>query len=164
MKQILFDIYYVWIHEMKLVFKDKAVILLFFIVPFVYPLIYSFFYNNEVVSEVKVIVVDDSHSAIARDFVRKMDASHDVKIVGYASDMEEAKEAMYRKEAYGIVYIPSDFSRNIHTQQQTQVNVYADMSSMLFYKAILLTATEVSLNMGADIRVSEMGYKSRSED
>lgn len=164
MKQTLFDIYYVWIHEMKLVFKDKAVILLFFIVPFVYPLIYSFFYNNEVVSEVKVIVVDDSHSAIARDFVRKMDASHDVKIVGYASDMEEAKEAMYRKEAYGIVYIPSDFSRNIHTQQQTQVNVYADMSSMLFYKAILLTATEVSLNMGADIRVSEMGYKSRSED
>lgn len=164
MKKTIYDIYYVWISELKVVFRDPAVILLFFIVPLMYPLVYSFFYNNEVVSEVKVLVVDNSHSAIARDFIRKMDASHDVKIVGYVADMEEAKEAMHRKEAYGIVMIPEDFSRNIYTQQQTQVNVYVDMSSMLFYKAIFLTATEVALNIGADIRVSEMGYKTKTED
>lgn len=164
MKKHLYDIYYVWIHEMKLVFKDPAIILLFFVVPFIYPLLYSFIYNNEVVSEVKVVVVDDSHSATARDFVRKVDASHDVQVIGYASDMEEAEEAMRRKDAYGILYIPNDFSKNLHTQKQTQVNVYADMSSMLFYKAMLLTATDVALKMGADIRVEEMGYKSQIED
>lgn len=164
MKKTIYDIYYVWINEIKVVFRDPAVVLLFFIVPLIYPLIYSFFYNNEVVSEVKVVVVDNSHSAVARDFIRKMDASHDVEIVGYVADLEEAKEAMHRKEAYGIVMIPEDFSHNIYTQQQTQVNVYVDMSSMLFYKAIFLTATEVALNIGADIRVNEMGYKTKTED
>lgn len=164
MKKYLFDIYYVWINELKVVFKDPAVILLFFIVPFVYPLLYSAIYNNEVVTEVNTVVVDDSHSSLSRDFIRKMDASHDVKIIGYATNMDEAQQVLHRKEAYGIVYIPSDFSHNIHTQQQTQVNVYADMSSMLFYKAILLTATDVSLKIGADIRVNEMGYKSKAED
>lgn len=164
MKKHIYDIYYIWIHEMKVVFKDPAVILLFFIVPFIYPLLYSFIYNNEAVSEVEVVVVDASHSALARDFVRKVDASHDVRVVGYASDMEEAEEAMRRKEAYGIIYIPEDFSRNVHTQKQTQVNVYADMGSMLYYKAILLTTTDVSLKMGADIRIEEMGYKSQIED
>lgn len=164
MKKILDEIYYVWINEMKVVIRDPAIILLFFIVPFAYPLIYSFFYNNEVATEVKMVVVDDSHSSIARDFVRKMDASHDVEIVGYATDMEEAQELMHRKEVYGIVYFPNDFSKNIHTMKQTSVMVYADMSSMLYYKNMLLTATEVSLKMGADIRVSEMGFKSRVED
>lgn len=164
MKKLLLDIYYVWISELKVVFKDHAVILLFFIVPFAYPILYSFIYNNETVHEVKAIVVDDSNSALSREFKRKVDATADVKVVGYATDMEEAKEAMRRKEAYGIIYIPRDFSKKINTQQQTQVSVFSDMSSLLFYKAMILSATEVSLDMGADIRVAETGGGSQEQD
>jgi ABC-2 type transport system permease protein len=164
MKKLLLDIYYVWINELKVVFKDPAVILLFFIVPLAYPVLYSFIYNNEVAHEVKVVVVDDSHSALSREFKRKVDATADVKVVGYATDMEDAREALRRKDAYGIIYIPGDFSRKINTQQQTSVSLYADMSSLLFYKAIMLSATEVSLDMGADIRVAEMGAGSQEEE
>lgn len=164
MKKLLLDIYYVWINELKVVFKDGAVVLLFFIVPFAYPILYSFIYNNETAHEVKVVVVDDSNSALSREFKRKVDATADVNIIGYASDMEEAREALRRKEAYCIIYIPSDFGQKINTQQQTQLSVYADMSSLLFYKAMLLSATEVSLDMGADIRVAEMGGGSQEEE
>lgn len=164
MKKLLLDIYYVWISELKVVFKDHAVILLFFIVPFAYPILYSFIYNNETVHEVKAIVVDESNSALSREFKRKVDATADVKVIGYATDMEEAKEAMRRKEAYGIIYIPRDFSKKINTQQQTQVSVFSDMSSLLFYKAMILSATEVSLDMGADIRVAETGGGSQEQD
>lgn len=164
MKRLLLDIYYVWINELKVIFKDPAVILLFFIVPLAYPVLYSFIYNNETVHEVKVIFVDDSNSSLSREFKRKVDATADVKVIGYASDMEEAREALRRKEAYGIMYIPRDFSKDIHTQQQTKISVYADMSSLLFYKAMILSATEVSLDMGADIRVVETGSGSQEED
>ena len=164
MKKLLLDIYYFWINELKVVFKDPAVILLFFIVPLAYPVLYSFIYNNEVAHEVKVVVVDDSHSALSREFKRKVDATADVKVVGYATDMEDAREALRRKDAYGIIYIPGDFSRKINTQQQTSVSHYSDMSSLLFYKAIMLSATEVSLDMGADIRVAEMGAGSQEEE
>lgn len=164
MKKLLLDIYYVWINELKVVFRDPAVILLFFIVPLSYPVLYSFIYNNEVAHDVKVVVVDDSHSALSREFKRRVDATADVNIVGYATDMEEAREALRRKEAYGIMYIPSDFSKKINTQQQTSVSLYADMSSLLFYKAMMLSATEVSLDMGADIRVAETGGASQEEE
>lgn len=164
MKKLLLDIYYVWINEFKVIFKDEAIILLFFIVPLAYPVLYSFIYNNETVHEVKVVVVDDSSSALSREFKRRVDATADVHIIGYATDMEEARESLRRKEAYGIMYIPHDFSQKINTQQQTQVSVFADMSSLLFYKAMLLSATEVSLDMGADIRVAETGGGSQEED
>lgn len=164
MKKHFLDIFYVWINELKIVFKDKAVILLFFVVPFSYPLLYGFIYNNEVPRDVPMIAVDDSHSSLGREFVRNVDASPDVKIVGYASNFEEAKEAMRRKEVHGILYIPSDFSRNINIQKQTQVMVYADMSNMLYYKAMLLSSTEVSLKMGANIRINDSGYDSRGTD
>lgn len=164
MKKLFLDIYYVWKNELKLVLKDEAIILLFFVVPFAYPLLYGFIYNNEVAREVKVIAVDDSHSSLGREFVRKVDATPDVHIIGYAANFEEAQEAMRRKEVFGILYIPNDFSRNIHTQKQTQVMVYADMSNMLFYKSMLLSSTEVSLDMGADIRINETGFDSREVD
>ncbi len=164
MKKLFLDIFYVWINELKIVVKDKAVILVFFLVPLTYPLLYGFIYNNEVPRKVTMVAVDDSHSSLGREFVRNVDGSPDVRIVGYASNFEEAKEAMRRKEVHGILYIPSDFSRNINTKKQTQVMVYADMSNMLYYKSMLLSSTEVSLKMGADIRINESGFNSRGAD
>lgn len=164
MRKAIIDIYYVFIHEMKVVFKDPAVVLMFFIVPIAYPILYGYIYDNEVVHDAKLIVVDDSHSALSREFVRKVDATADVKVVGVVSNMEEAREALRIKEAYGILYIPSDFSKRINRVEQTQVMVYSDMSSLLFYKAFLLSATEVSLEMGANIRVQEVGFSSRQQD
>ncbi len=164
MKKKAIDIFYVWKNELKVVLKDPALILMFFIVPAFYPLLYSFVYNKEVVTEVRMVVVDDSHSSLSREFIRNVDASHDVSIIGHATDISQAQEALYRKEAYGILHIPSGFSKNINTGQQTQVKVFADMSGILHYKAMLLATTEASLKMGADIRVGEMGYKSQKED
>lgn len=164
MKKLLLDIYYVWLYELKVVFRDPAVILLFLIVPLAYPVLYAFLYNNEVVHEVKVIVVDESNSALSREFTRKIDGAGDVYVVAHVPNMEEAREALRRKEAYGIIYIPASFSKNLNTAQQTRVLVYADMSSMLFYKAMLLTCMEVSLEMGANIRVDDMGHGTQEQD
>lgn len=164
MKKLLLDIYYVWRNELKVVFRDSAVVLLLLIVPLAYPVLYAFLYNNEAVHEVKVIVVDESNSALSREFSRKVDGSADVNVVAHVADMEEGREAMRRKEAYGIIYIPGSFSKDLNTGQQTTVLVYSDMSSMLFYKAMLLTCMEVSLEMGADVRVNDMGHGTQEQD
>lgn len=164
MKKLLLDIYYVWRNELKVVFRDSAVVLLLVIVPLAYPVLYAFLYNNETVHEVKVIVVDESKSSLSREFSRKVDGAADVNVVAHVSDMEEAREAMRRKEAYGIIYIPASFSKDLNTGQQTSVLVYSDMSSMLFYKAMLLTCMEVSLEMGADVRVNDMGHGTQEQD
>lgn len=164
MKKSLIEIIYIWKSELKVVFKDPAVLLIFIIVPLFYPLIYSFIYDNEVARDVKMVVVDESQSAIAREFVRKVDATADVEIIGYAINMDEAEQKMYSREVTGILYFPRDFSQKIHKQEQAQVMVYADVNSLLYYKNMVLATTEVSLAIGAEIRVAEMGYKTQIED
>ena len=64
-KEGILDIFYIWKDELKNVFKDEGVLIFFFLVPFAYPLLYSFIYNNEVVREAKMVVVDQSHSETA---------------------------------------------------------------------------------------------------
>ena len=152
-KEGILDIFYIWKDELKNVFKDEGVLIFFFLVPFAYPLLYSFIYNNEVVREAKMVVVDQSDSYLSREFTRRVNATPDVRVVAVSTDMEEAKRMLDRKEAYGILYFPTEFSKNLHTGKQTTVPLYCDMSSLLFYKAFLLAATEVSLDLGKEIRM-----------
>ncbi len=158
------DACYVWWQEMRNTFKDEGVIIFFLIVPIAYPLLYSWVYNNEVVHEVPVAVVDNSHSALSRDFIRRCDASPDVRIACHATDMDEAKALMSSQEVRGIYYIPSDFSTRQGRMQQTVVSVYCDMSLMLTYKAVYQAALLVSQEMNSDIQVAVSGNQTDRED
>lgn len=151
-KEGIQDTFFIWKDELKNVFKDSGVMIFFFLVPFVYPLLYAFIYNNEVVHDAKMVVVDQSDSYLSREYIRKVDATADVKVVAVCADMEEAKRMLDEKNAYGILYFPSEFSKNIHKGKQATVSLYCDMSALLFYKAFLLATTEVSLEIGKELR------------
>ena len=163
-KEVIKDAAYIWRQEMKQVFRDEGVLIFFIIVPIIYPLLYSWIYNNEVVHEVPVVVVDDSHSALSRELVRKCDASPDVKVLCHAADMDEAKSLVSRQLAKGIYYIPSDFATRLNRMEQATLSVYCDMSLMLTYKAIYQTAVAVTQHMGAEIQKKLSGkYTVREE-
>lgn len=158
------DAAYIWRQEMKQAFKDEGVLIFFIIVPLIYPLLYSWIYNNEVVHEVPVVVVDDCHSGLSRELVRKLDASADVKVLCHATDMDEARSLVSRQLAKGIYYIPSDFATRLNRMEQATLSVYCDMSLMLTYKAIYQTAVNVTQYMGAEMQKKLSGkYTVREE-
>lgn len=158
------DTCYVWWHEMKMTFRDEGVLMFMLLVPLGYPLLYSWIYNNEVVREVSVAVVDESHSATSREFARRCDASPDVRVAYYATDMDEAQSLMKRQKVCGIYRFPSDFATRLNRMEQATVGVYCDMSIMLHYKAIYQTATAVSGAMNSEIQVKLSGNKTDRED
>ena len=158
------DACYIWRQELKQVFRDEGVLIFCVIVPLVYPLLYSWIYNNEVVHEVPVVVVDDSHSHLSRQFIRMCDASPDVKIVSYAGDLDEAKMLVSRQVAKGVYYIPEEFATNINRMKQSVIGVYCDMSLMLTYKAIYQTAVAVTQAMGTEIQRRVSGNWTARED
>lgn len=138
-----------WLDELKMIVKDEGVMLFFLFLPLGYPLIYSWIYNNEVAREVPVVLIDNSHSAKSREFAQKYDASPDVCIAYRSGNMSEAKSLIGRGKAYGIIYIPHDFDKDLGRHTQAHISVYCDMSYMLAYKAIFQTATAVSSAMGS---------------
>jgi len=154
----------IWREEMRQVFKDEGVLIFFFFVPLIYPLLYSWIYNNEAVHEVPVVVVDDSHSHLSRDFIRRCDASSDVRIACHAADMDEAKMLLSRQVVKAIYYIPADFQTHVNRMEQGVVSVYCDMSLMLTYKAAYQTAMLVSQQMNSEIQVRLAGHYTQRED
>lgn len=153
-KESLSDWNYIFRSELFSIFKDPGVLMFCIVVPLAYPLLYASIYNEEVVREVPAVVVDDCHNAFSREFLRKVDATPDVSIVAVVPEMEQARSLVKHREAYGIIRIPASFHTDVMRMQQTQVSIYADMSGMLYYKALLLSCTEASLDMNARIKVA----------
>lgn len=147
------NILQIWYNELTTVMRDKGILIFILFVPLAYPLLYSYVYTNEVVRNVPAAVVDESNSQLSRELIRKIDASPNVYIHSLCHNMAEAEELIKRQQVYGIIRIPSTFDRDIWQGKQTHIGLYCDMCSMLYYKALMLTATNVSLEMNKDIKV-----------
>ena len=154
---LIVSICYIWWIEMKNTIKDEGVLIFFILVPLLYPLLYSWIYNNEVVRDVPVVIVDQSHTATSRQFIRMFDASPDVKAAYYCNSLSEAQALVAQQEANGIMLFPEDFERTLNRGEQAHVSIYCDMSIMLAYKAIYLTAIHVSLDMGKERQKEGIG-------
>lgn len=149
---------------MKLTWKDEGVLIFFILVPLFYPLLYSWIYTNEVVREVPVAVVDQSHSHLSREFSRRFDASPDTKVTFHCNNLEEAKDLIGRQKVYGVLYFPADFQTKLNRLEQTHVSIYCDMSFMLYYKNIFQTATNVAGAMNSKVQISLAGNHTDRED
>ena len=158
------DVLYIFRQELLHVVKDEGVLLFLVIVPLGYPLIYSWIYNNESLRETPVVVVDQSHSALSRQFLNDCDASPDVHIKYYAQDLDEARSLVSRQLVRGIYLIPSDFAECINRGEQAHVSVYCDMSLMLAYKAIYQTAMVEAGRLGAGLNIKKAGNYTKRED
>ena len=143
----------VWYAEMHQVLHNFGLVIFCILVPLAYPLLYTFVYTNETVREVPVAIVDECHSSLSREFARKVDACSEVEVL-YHCDVAQAQELMRREKIYAYMQIPSCFSQDIADGKQTYIGLYSDMRCMLYYKAALLSATNVSLEMNADIKTN----------
>lgn len=139
-------------HEMSLVFTDVGVILFFFFLPTAYPIVYSLIYNTEVTREMPVAVVDNSRTAMSREFTRHADATEAIKVCGYPADLQEAKRWMAEKKCFGILEIPADYTRKLGRAEQPQVQFYCEMSLLLRYRTFSSSLADLQIATGAQLR------------
>ncbi len=154
-KEGIADTCYICVRELRGTITDEGVLIFCVIVPLLYPILYSWIYNNEVVRNVPVAVVDLSHSHTSREFIRHFDAGPDTKVAYYCVSLEEAKDLTAKQQVRGTLYFPEDFERRLYRDEQSLVSVYCDMSLMLTYKAIYQTAQAVASEMSAHIQVAK---------
>ena len=145
------QLFYVYGHEFYLTFHDGGIILFFLFLPLAYPIIYSLIYNKEVVRDVKMVVVDHDMTATSRELVRRMDATQEAWVIGYAADLNEGRRAMDSHECYAILEIPEGFEKAVGCNEKANAVMYCEMSLLLRYRGFLVAATNVSMDMGATI-------------
>ncbi len=148
-----------YIKELKLATHDIGIILFLAFLPLAYPIIYSLIYNPEQVRDVRMVVVDHDRTPLSRELVRNLDATQEIRIIGYAADLNEGKHAMNSHMCYGILEIPEGFEKKVGRGESSPAVIYAEMSLLLRYRGFLVASTNVAQAMGSEImteKINEM--------
>ncbi|NUU68513.1 ABC transporter permease [Enterobacteriaceae bacterium BIT-l23] len=91
--------------------------------------------------DLPVSVVDNDHSNLSRQLIRKLDAGSHARITQHAGGLEEAQSRLRNALDYGMVYIPPDFESDALAGRQPQVVFYYNA---LFYGAGLYSTQDFS--------------------
>lgn len=156
------ETWHVFTYELRRVFRDPGVVVIFLVATLAYPVLYNFIYWKDNIENVPVAVVDRSNSPESRDFLHRWNASPDITLTCYCTSMQEAEQLLRAQKVHGIIYFPDDYAVNLNTgMKAAHISLYCDMSSFLYMKAIYLSCNKVMLEDMRNIQIDRyeaMGY------
>ncbi len=154
MKEVFYPILSAFVNELRRIFRDPGVTVIFIVATLAYPLIYKALYWNEQITNVPVAVVDLSNSTQSREFLHRWNASPDIRLTHTCTSMAEAERLLRDQKVHGIIYFPRDFANQLADPLgQAHISLYCDMSSFLYMKAIYLSCNQVMLESMRNIQI-----------
>ncbi len=148
----------IFLTELKSIFKDSGVMVIFFVAGIAYPLLYNYVYYNETLHDIPVAVVDDSGSSASREFIKKLEATKEVEVISCVN-MDQAEALMTARDVHGIVMIPRDFNNKLVNGEQAHISTYMNMSCFMVYKAIAFAVNYVMLDEMRNIQIDNYAAK-----
>lgn len=144
-------------NELRRIFTDGGVMIIFFIGGLLYPVLYNAIYYRGQLEDMPVAVVDQSGGMYSRRYIRELDATRECAVTHRCADLREAERLMQEGEVHGIVLIPRDFDDAIVRGEQGTMSTYADMSSFLYYKNLTMGTSYVMLDQVHAIQAERYG-------
>ena len=132
-------------HEWKAIATNPAILLVLAGGIFLYGLLYNYMYAPNLVRKAPVAVVDLSHSALSREYVRWLDAAPQTSVYAQTPNILEAREWMKKGEVTGILYIPSDFETHVARGETSVFTLYAATDAFLNFKGLQEASSRVML-------------------
>jgi len=145
---------WITVEELRRIFTDPGIIVIFFLGSLGYPMVYKAMYWNEQIQNIPVAVVDLSKSPDSRDFLHKWSAAPDIKLAYDCASMAEAEDLLRNQKVHGIIYFPRDYADQLADPLgKATISLYCDMSSFLYMKGIYLSCNQVLLESMRNIQI-----------
>jgi len=142
--------------EVKMLVKEKANIIVLFVLPLLLVLILGVEMSGEVLTEIPIVVVDHDESAFSMDLIQQFD-SNETFSIKYRTDRDEELEELIRnsKARAGII-IPEGFYDDIEGLESPSIVMIYDGSNMSVSSAAKAKATEILLTYKAGITSKQL--------
>ena len=125
---------------------------------FVYGLLYNYMYSPNVLREVPIMVVDESHTPLSRHYIRLLDASPQVFVKEVVSNIPQALEQLKKGKTMGIIDIPKDFEAKLGRGEESVFVTYNTTLSFLIYEAMMEASSGAMLELDGSLRPDQVVF------
>ena len=99
--------------EFGFIFKSKDMILICFIAPLVYGLMFSYLYINKRATNINLGVVNQDGLSLSRKLIRNINATAELETTTYYNSFQEGLIGVFKNNVNGFYVIPNTFDKNI---------------------------------------------------
>jgi ABC-2 type transport system permease protein len=118
-------LYYILQKEFLLIFRDKTILRLIFILPLMQLVVIPLAADYEV-KHIAIAIVDQDHSSSSQRLIQKVGASSYFRILARPSGYAEATELVEDGSADVVLTIPPGFERDLETTGRASLQLAAD--------------------------------------
>lgn len=137
--------------EIRRVLGDSGAFGLIVMAPVLYAALYPQPYIGQLIRKVPVAVVDADNSDISRRLVMELDADEAIRVALRPTTLAEAREALDRREVFGILGIPQGTEREVLKGNPARVSAHVDAAYFLLYNRTAQGFAEAAGKLSADL-------------
>lgn len=137
--------------EIRRVLGDSGAFGLIVMAPVLYAALYPQPYIGQLIRKVPVAVVDADNSDISRRLVMELDADEAIRVALRPATLAEAREALDRREVFGILGIPQGTERDLLKGNPARVSAHVDAAYFLLYNRTAQGFAEAAGTLSADL-------------
>lgn len=108
--------------EVRQLMRDKRMLYVLFIFPFVLLILFGYAINFDV-RHIKLAVFDQNHSFETRDFVNRLTSSNYFDLVQNIKAEGQIRKVLDGGDAQAVIVFPYDFTQNIYSGRQANIQI-----------------------------------------
>ncbi len=148
--------------ELKAIFADRALLLTVFGGVIFYSFLYPLPYSQQLPRDQSIVVLDLDSSTISRKLIRMVDATPEVQVNRYASNIEQAQHAIVEHGLAGMLVIPRHFYRDLLLNKKPTLSYAGDASYFLVYGKVVKGLMTAGATLAAEVKVKRLLIKGQT--
>lgn len=150
--------------EFNQIVNSRITLFLYSLFPLIIFICFSIVYQNEIVREVPVAIIDDDKSDLSRTIIQYIEASPSMKIVSYLKSEQELKEEFLNGKIYGAFYFPTDLSSKIKSGKQANVTMFIDASNLIISNSLQNDGVKILKTINAGVLLKKLKSNGLTEN
>lgn len=151
-----------FLFELKSIFTDQALMLTVFGGVIFYSFLYPLPYSQQLPRDQKIVVLDLDNSALSRKLIRMVDATPEVKINRYSSNLIDAQQAIIEYGLAGMLVIPKHFYRDLLRNRKPTLSYAGDASYFLVYGKVIKGLMTAGGTLAASVKIKRLLIKGQA--
>ena len=149
---------YTFGETIRAIVSDRVAMLVLVGAVVLYSFFYPLAYRHQVAMELPLVVVDQDHSPMSRNLLRKLDAVPAVHLVGVLGSMAEARGVVERGEAEAVLLVPADFERDILRGNQGRLALFGNGAVLGRASVVMQGAAMAITAFGQEVALSQAQF------
>lgn len=142
--------------EFEYIFSNRRLLIIIFIIPIFYTLLFGYLYINHLVTGMKTAIIDQNKTQLSRSIIEGFDKNDKFALVKTLDSPSQIKEHMENGTIDVAIVIPKDFATDVMSSEEAPILIIVNGSNMIISNSVTVNALGIIQTYSTGIAANKL--------